>query len=1022
MHKWRWIKLVRNSLAIFIAVMASLFIVMPIVSVSTAYAETANLIEEPSIDRIQLVSEQINLLKNRLLQAENELKNLQSHDDQISQLALDKASKSLLDKASLDVSVSKSNLDSISIELADSQQTCLWLEKNIQEIENQLNVLSIFRLKLTNGEMSNIKGYRVDLNYQHKLLELEKVRIKYLQNLQSIANSTLNLKKDKYNQLNTLLKSRTMLHIKQQQVKDELAYQEQQNHWLEQLNVLYVRLAKIDPGRSKQTYAALERDIFYANENANFAYIQSLIARYKDQIQQMKLVVLKSNSISLLNEISNQVQMLSKQINRLDSVLESRSNVLAKHITYLSPKKKNNKSLQSYVKKLEDLSGKYKSSDDALGKLNQNLADFRKSLDQALQTELSSRQGFPTFGLKMLLDLGKEMLLVPALTFQVIKSLSTQLIKSFQSASIIKWSLFALGEFFFIGMFFFIRKFLTHILASQSQWHNQLNSKWLSLQCLRRNFVDLFVIVNAISIMSFFNVPQQNYIFVIYLALVWLIFKVIMTISRVCLVETTHDTTGHDVRLHKRLKWIILLAGLISGLTVFVHQLPLIYDLKTLCDQLFLFLLMIVSLLLLRSWDVVPNLILSQIESQHPYLQKSIRLIGILIPILLFSNSVIGLLGFVNLIMTVSWYEGVFLIVLIGYLILRGLLSDGMEQLYRLMIQYVNNGWLWTEAFLKPIDNLLRITLFLMAWALLFLLYGWDKQSPIVERLTRLLHYQLANILNTTITPLNIIKLFIVISIFYWTAKWTREFVYRMLLSRTKDTGIRNSIAILSQYSIVVMGLFICLRVLGIDLRALAVIASMFAFGVGLGLRDLANNFVTGFLLLFERPLRVGDIININGFEGEVTHIGGRAVTIRTWDHMELLVPNSEIFSKSFVNWTAKDNIVRSVVPIKISRYDNPHEVKVIIQNILAGHEDVLKDPVPEVFLKEMSDTLMEFELRYYVNIRQIHSRTSVMSAVLMNIWDAFAKHGIKPPYPLHEVCLKSDMPKLSLEPPTNSA
>src|SRR5690606_26416806 len=123
-----------------------------------------------------------------------------------------------------------------------------------------------------------------------------------------------------------------------------------------------------------------------------------------------------------------------------------------------------------------------------------------------------------------------------------------------------------------------------------------------------------------------------------------------------------------------------------------------------------------------------------------------------------------------------------------------GLLSDGMEQLSRLLIQYVNNGWLWTEAFLKPLDKILRIALFLLAWVVLFLLYGWDEQSPIVERFTRLLHYQLIKALNTTITPLSVIKLCIVLSVLYWTAKWTREFVYRMLLSRTKDMGIRNSI------------------------------------------------------------------------------------------------------------------------------------------------------------------------------------------------------------------------------------
>lgn len=979
-----------------------------------AFSEPTDADSEVTIDRIQLVTQQINLLKNRLNQGEHELAKLQQqHDKEFTQLALQKANKGFLEKNSLDISVAQSNLDSVAIELTDSQQSVNWLEKNIQAIENQLNVLGMFGLKVAKSDIGNLHELRSNLAYQRKLLELEKIRVKYLQNLNGLSSNILSLKKDRYSRLSTLLKSRKMLNIKQQQVRDELAYQEQQNHWLQELNVLYAKLAKIDQTQARDKYVEVERSIYLANEMANFAYIQSLIVRYKDQVQQMRLMVVKSNSISLLNEIGDQVQLVIKQINKLDGVLKSRTSVLQKQIAYFSQKKNNAEKLEPYIQKLAELEKQYQSSAVDLTELTKNIAVFRVTLDQALQAELSSRQGLPTFGIKMLIDLGKEMLLVPALTFQLTKSLSTNLVKAVQSASVLTWVLFSIAECMLLFIFFFLRKLVSRLLERPSQWRDQINSKWLSLQWLRRNFIDVMVLINVVAVMYFLGIPLQNYLFILYLSLVWLIFKSIMTVARLCLVETTHDDRGHDMRLYRRLRWVILVGGVITALTVFVHQLPLIYELKALCDRLFLFLMMIVSLFLLRSWDVVPNLILSHMESQHPYLQKSIRLIGILIPTLMFGNSVIGLLGYVNLIMTVSWYEGIFLIVLIGYLILRGLLSDAMEQLSRLLIQYVNNGWLWTEAFLKPIDKVLRITLFFVAWAVLFLLYGWDKQSPIVERLTRMLHYQLANVLNTTITPISIIELLVVISVFYWTAKWIREFVFRLLLSRTKDMGIRNSISILSQYSVVVLGIFICLRVLGIDLRALAFAAAGLGFGIGLGLRDLANNFACGFLILLERPLRVGDIVSVAGIEGEVTHIGGRAVTVRTWEHMELVVPNTEIFNKSFTNWTAKDNTVRIVTFVKISRYDNPHEVKIIIQNILNGHKDVLKDPVPEVFLKEMSDSLINFELRYYVNIRQVKSRTSVVSSVLMAIWDEFAVHGIKPPYPQHEIFLRSETPSL---------
>lgn len=968
------------------------------------------------IDRIQLVIQQIKLLKNRLSQSEQELAELQQqHDKQISALAIEKVSKSLLDKAVLDVSVSNSNLDSINIELTDARLMITWLEKNNQEIENQLNVLSIFGLKVANDEFVNVKELHSDLEYQQKLLELEKSRLMYLENLQNAASNVLMLRKDKYNRVNTLLKSRKLLNIKQEQIKDELAYQEQQNDWLKQLNVLYGRLANLDPVKSRQDYSAVERDIYYANEKANYAYIQSLIARYKDQIQQMKLAIIRGNSISVLNEMGDQIQIINKQITRLDAGLKSRINALQKHINYLSQRKKNVAQFQPYLKKLQLLEGEYKTSDDAILAINKNLAEFRLSLEHALQTELSSRQGFPTFGVKTLFDLGKEMLLVPALTFQIMKSLSNSLIKAFESTHLLLWSLFTVLQIVLLCLCFYLHRKLIQILNRPSKEREQFNSKWLILQWLKRNFIDLVVIIDITVVMLFFRVPPQRYLFIVYLFLVWLTLKCIMLVARLSLVETTHDATGHDMRLYRRLKWIIFIGGTITALTVFVHQLPLIYELKALCERVFLVMLIIASLLLLRSWYVVPNLILSYMDAPRPYLRKSIRLIGVLIPLLMLGNSIIGVFGFLNLIMTISWYEGIFLLVLVGYLLLRGLLSSGMEHLSQLMIQYVNNGWLWTEAFLKPLDKVLRITLFLVAWAVLFLLYGWDKQSPIVERLTRLIHYQLLHVLKTTITPLSIIELFVVISVFYWTAKWTREFVYRLLSSRTKDMGIRNSLAILSQYSVILLGIFICLRVLGVDLNALAAIAAMFAFGVGLGLRDLANNFACGFLILLERPLRVGDFVNVGGIEGEVTHIGGRAVTVRTWDYTELVVPNTEIFNKSFTNWTAKDNTVRTTIHLKISRNDNPHEVKAIIQNVLAAHKDVLKDPLPDVLLREMTDTLMDVEVRFFVNIRQVKSKADVSSNVYLAIWDAFAAHGIKSPYPQQEIVLRRELPSIGL-------
>lgn len=998
-----------------LAKLISFFILLMMFQSALAVATPDVANNDTTIDRIQVVKQQINLLKSRLTQSEHELKNLQNeHNKQVSQLSLEKVNKNLLDKANLDISVAKSNLDSINIELTDSQQSITWLEKNIQEIDNQLNVLNMFNMKLAGNSIVSPHELRADSAYQKKLLQLEKNRVESLSSLQKVASEILQFKKDRYNFIYTLLKSHNMLLVKQQRMKDELMYQELQNQWLQQVSTLSGMIAKIDPTKSresKNSYTELERGIFYANESANYAYIQSLIARYKDQLQQMKLTILKSNSISLLNEMGDQIQTLSKQISRLNTVLDSRVKLINKHITYLSQKKEVTEQITSYLKKLDKINNQYQTSATLLKELTASAFEFRVNLDKALQNELSSRQGVPVFEMKTLFDIGKELLLLPPLAFQVIISLSTTLIKAFRSTSILAWSIFIFYQGALLFGLLFLHRILSFLQNRQSPWRDAINSKWISLQWLKRNFMDFAIIGNIIGSMFFFHVPLKNYIFVSYLSLVWIIAKSILTVARICLVETTHHTAGHDVKLYQRLRWIVIVGGTIIALTVFVHQLPLIYELKMLCGQLCLLFLSIVSLLLLRSWDVIPNLVLISTETQHPYLQKSIRLLGVLIPLLMLGNSIIGLMGYMNLVMTIAWYESIFLAVLIVYLIVRGLLTDTMEQASHLMIQYVSNGWLWTEAFLKPLDKILRIFLFLFACGSLFVAYGWDKQSPIVVWLNWLIHYQLINLWNTAITPLSLIELFILTSVFYWSAKWIREFVYRALSAHTKDMGIRNSLSILSQYTVVFLGIFVCLRVLGINQQALGMIAGGLAFGIGLGLRDLANNFACGFLILLERPLRVGDIVNISNIEGEVIHIGSRAITVRTWDHMELVVPNVEIFNKSFTNWTAKDNIVRTVVPIKINRYDNPHEVKIIIHNVVAAHKGVLSEPAPEVFLKEMNDTVMDFELRFFVNIRQVPSRISVTSAVLMNIWDAFAKHGIKPPYPQHEIFLRNDLP-----------
>ena len=351
------------------------------------------LVQASTVDRLQIANKQIALLDERARQMSQELTFIQfAREAPLSQEALEKAGKKLIDKANLDISVAKSTVDSLTIELSDTKQNLQWMQKNVDEANDQLNVLNIFGMRLVRNEMVNPADLKADIQYQQSLIALQKTRADKLQNLLSMANAMLQLKKDELTRINAALKSHRMLHIKQEEVKDELTYQVLQNQWLEQVNVLTAKLSHIDPAVNKDAYASLERDIFYANESANQAYLRSLIARYQDEVQQMKLMVLKSSSLSMLNETSDQVQTLSKQMTKVDGVLNSRIQVMNAHIQEMHSRAKVNVDIAQYLLRLQSLNVKYQASEDELNTLSASLTDFRQSLDGAIQGELSSRQ------------------------------------------------------------------------------------------------------------------------------------------------------------------------------------------------------------------------------------------------------------------------------------------------------------------------------------------------------------------------------------------------------------------------------------------------------------------------------------------------------------------------------------------------------------------------------------------------------------------------------------------------------
>ena len=214
-----------------------------------------------TVDKTKLIHDQTDLLKNRLAQAQNQFTLLTNQSASALPLVVNAA---LQNQAALDVSVAGSNVDSISIELAESDQALSRFDKDIQEIENQLNVFSVFGVKIASTEKLNIEGLRADLNYQKSLLELEKTREQYLKELQKLADASLQLQKERLLRINNLLKEQAINQLKQRQEQSEAGFQQQQSFWLQKLNNFYTRLNQLGTtkAKDKNTYTDLQREIF----------------------------------------------------------------------------------------------------------------------------------------------------------------------------------------------------------------------------------------------------------------------------------------------------------------------------------------------------------------------------------------------------------------------------------------------------------------------------------------------------------------------------------------------------------------------------------------------------------------------------------------------------------------------------------------------------------------------------------------------------------------------------------------
>jgi potassium-dependent mechanosensitive channel len=199
------------------------------------------------------------------------------------------------------------------------------------------------------------------------------------------------------------------------------------------------------------------------------------------------------------------------------------------------------------------------------------------------------------------------------------------------------------------------------------------------------------------------------------------------------------------------------------------------------------------------------------------------------------------------------------------------------------------------------------------------------------------------------------------------------------------DRGIPYAISTMLHYAILLIGFFVALGALGIDLTKITILAGAFSVGVGFGLQNVINNFVSGLILLFERPIKIGDIIEVSGNVGEVRRIGIRASIIRTNDGSEVIVPNGLLISGQVTNWTLSDRGRAVEVSVNVAASSDLEHVADLLKKIAADHPDVTRDPAPQVHVVNITATATAFQLRVWTERNEAWAQVRSDLSVAIN-------------------------------------
>ena len=270
------------------------------------------------------------------------------------------------------------------------------------------------------------------------------------------------------------------------------------------------------------------------------------------------------------------------------------------------------------------------------------------------------------------------------------------------------------------------------------------------------------------------------------------------------------------------------------------------------------------------------------------------------------------------------------------------------------------------------------------------------------------LDHRLFRVGGAPVTVGSLIAFAAILAVSFLVARLVRKLVVSRLLTHRLNLGVRYAIGRFLGYLVLIVGAFIALETVGISVGAFAAFFAAVGVGLGFGLQDIAKNFVSGLILLIERPVKVGDRIDIGNVSGDVVEIRTRATVVRTNDDVHLIIPNSKFISDTVTNRSYGNPRVRYRVPIGVGYGSDPRHVEAALLEAARSSPGVLEDPAPTVRFRAFGTSSLDFELQCWTST-MLHRQGAFLSDVNFAIHRVLKARGIEIPFPQRDVHVRME-------------